>query len=1180
MKYNKLLILGILLVVFGIFTYAQPSSDNSPPTANAGVDRNVVVGEEATLFGSGIDSDGDSLTYKWQLIEFPGSPVEITNDDEHSPTFTPDVTGEFEFSLRISDGKSSDTSNVIITAIEKIEGNKKPIPFAGSDRDVNIDEESILAGFGLDEDKDDLIYIWVLMTKPDGSNVQFTSMGGQSAPFIPDVADEYTFKLIVLDDKGESASDVVIITASTSDSNRVPSADAGPPKTIKTGEETTLSGNGIDPDKKFFVFSWSVVKPEGSDNIFRSNNDIPNMTFTPDIDGDYVFSLIIDDGIEISEPSTITYTAVDSSENERPTADAGSDIDDAKTGEKVNLVGDGIDEDDADKEKLNFRWSIVERPAASGTSLSNPNEQNPFFIPDAVGSYTIQLITNDGKEDSLPDKVVVKVIGAPVECTEGTCFLGTQEWCSGGKKVKGGYCDQCASKDSTCTSCKPNACDRDNKRWCGSDKKWSVNDFADYCNVNKCGNVDSSCSICSGDVCDTVDKKWCEGTEWKSGSNSEYCIQCGQKDNTCPICEENACDTDNQNWCDNGVWSKLGNYCDKCGDVDESCGQECVEGTCDTTNRKFCENKVWEEANYCLECGSVDSSCSVECTKNTCDTKNRQFCATVDKKGVWTNEDYCSLKKCGERDVSCGNACEIFLNKPVCDTTANARCNLVFWVGKESFYCAKCDDTLCAKTCTNNACDIEAGQWCDNGDWKNVGYCEKCGNLDSSCSSTCEENACDITSDEVCIDGKWKPNNYCDNCGLKDSDCTLFCAEGECDTKNKKVCKSGLWTGESYSTLCEVAPSKESCNKDGNCTIDSYCTKGSECASEFCYSDKCTEPSCDDGKRNGNETDIDCGGERCDRCSIGDTCKINLDCSSSLCESRTCKRINLCKDGIKSGGETDVDCGGSCRDKCELARGCNTDEDCVSGLVCTSHICTITRPGSGLIPIDERERRIPEIPYEERDSDNDGIPDMWEEQNGLDPNDPSDSSEDYDQDGLINLQEFTYGTDPNIADSDGDGASDKEEIDKGTDPLELEDKPGVGLGLLIMIIVLLVIFGLGGYGAFYYVSRHMSQRSVNINEQEPGFMPSYIPQKQNVRKPLVKPKVERVVEERRMEKEKKRGKLLEAFGKKSLKSKEEKSLVSMAKEKQEIEKIMPGKTKEDVFSKLKLISKKEKEEKK
>lgn len=55
-----------------------------------------------------------------------------------------------------------------------------------------------------------------------------------------------------------------------------------------------------------------------------------------------------------------------------------------------------------------------------------------------------------------------------------------------------------------------------------------------------------------------------------------------------------------------------------------------------------------------------------------------------------------------------------------------------------------------------------------------------------------------------------------------------------------------------------------------------------------------------------------------------------------------------------------------------------------------------------------------------------------------------DTEADLDQDGLTNLEEQTYGTDPLVPDTDGDGLTDKEEITAGSDPLN-KDTDGDGL---------------------------------------------------------------------------------------------------------------------------------------
>lgn len=93
-------------------------------------------------------------------------------------------------------------------------------------------------------------------------------------------------------------------------------------------------------------------------------------------------------------------------------------------------------------------------------------------------------------------------------------------------------------------------------------------------------------------------------------------------------------------------------------------------------------------------------------------------------------------------------------------------------------------------------------------------------------------------------------------------------------------------------------------------------------------------PTCEDGKRNQDETDVDCGGS-CGPCDLGDVCSIDSDCGYTMtCLESRCKLHHCYNDVYDANLETDIDCGGLCSDKglyCEESSSCKDDDDCESG---------------------------------------------------------------------------------------------------------------------------------------------------------------------------------------------------------------------------------------------------------
>jgi plastocyanin len=82
-----------------------------------------------------------------------------------------------------------------------------------------------------------------------------------------------------------------------------------------------------------------------------------------------------------------------------------------------------------------------------------------------------------------------------------------------------------------------------------------------------------------------------------------------------------------------------------------------------------------------------------------------------------------------------------------------------------------------------------------------------------------------------------------------------------------------------------------------------------------------------DAVKNGDETDLNCGGDTCPKCITGQACDADTDCIGGSCVGNTC--VPTCTDTVKNGSESDVDCGGSCAD-CTNGQVCSAGTDCAS----------------------------------------------------------------------------------------------------------------------------------------------------------------------------------------------------------------------------------------------------------
>ncbi|MBI4650020.1 hypothetical protein HY745_01760 [Candidatus Desantisbacteria bacterium] len=188
--------------------------------------------------------------------------------------------------------------------------NSAPIADAGPDKTVIVNTLVILDGSkSSDPEGASLTYKWSLSV-PDQSQAVLSDSTSVKPKFTPEAAGTYIAKLIVNDGNSGSAPDTVIITAKIkSSANSAPIASAGDNITVAVNTIATLDGSkSSDPDGDSLTYKWSLSVPDQSQTVLTEST-LVKTEFTPDINGIYIATLIVNDGLINSNPDSITINA-------------------------------------------------------------------------------------------------------------------------------------------------------------------------------------------------------------------------------------------------------------------------------------------------------------------------------------------------------------------------------------------------------------------------------------------------------------------------------------------------------------------------------------------------------------------------------------------------------------------------------------------------------------------------------------------------------------------------------------------------------------------------------------------------------------------------------------------------------------------------------------------------------
>ena len=384
------------------------SATNLAPVAKPGVNQSVVTGTKVSVDASASsDPNGDSITYRWSLLFKPaGSTATLSSATTASATFTADLAGTYLVGLTVNDGKVD--SPVVVLTVTAAKLNAVPVASAGTNQNVTAATLTTLDGTAsTDADLDGLSYTWSLISKPSSSNATLSSTTSPKPTFTPDVAGTYVASLVVSDGKDRSPTAVVTVIASSA--NSAPVANAGAAQSVSTAAVVTLNGTGsTDANGDTLTYRWTLTSKPTSSTAALSSATVASPTFTADLAGSYVASLVVNDSkVDSTNTSTVTITA--SAANSAPVANAGPVQTVSRTGGTVTVTLTGASSTDANSDTLTYKWTVGYQPATSSITLLLPTTVSPTFAATVAGIYVFTLVVNDGKVDSAVSTVAITV---------------------------------------------------------------------------------------------------------------------------------------------------------------------------------------------------------------------------------------------------------------------------------------------------------------------------------------------------------------------------------------------------------------------------------------------------------------------------------------------------------------------------------------------------------------------------------------------------------------------------------------------------------------------------------------------------------------------------------------------------------------------------------------------------
>ncbi len=380
--------------------------------------------------------------YQWFIAGAPaGSKVALSSRTSATPSFSPDMVGNYVIGLVVTDAVNNTSTQGYITIGTSPCGQQAPVitlPLLATPSSLNIGQATELSAVVTDADNDPdtcglnqtLTYNWQFLRTPPGSTTKLSDAHATNPSFTSDASGDYVVQLVVSDSAGLSSAPAQITVNSSSCGNARPTLQANvfPPSAdpLQTVQLLATASDadfdlGCATDPQTYAYRWRISNKPFNSSATLSDPTIFNPTFAGDVKGNFEFAVSVVDPTGLVSAEAFTVLTVDDCAERAPSVgnlavtvgntdvSGGMTVGSTVTASAQNVVDSNCLVPNPSQDA--FAWTLL-APAGSGTVLSDPAQQQPTFTPDLAGNYQLSLVVTNSQGKS-STKIFLTVVAFP-----------------------------------------------------------------------------------------------------------------------------------------------------------------------------------------------------------------------------------------------------------------------------------------------------------------------------------------------------------------------------------------------------------------------------------------------------------------------------------------------------------------------------------------------------------------------------------------------------------------------------------------------------------------------------------------------------------------------------------------------------------------------------------------------